>query len=603
MSLDRSAIEKYAVNAVEDSINISGYLSTYIADNDKEPSWDGHIYIYEKLDKKKTHLAGRIPVQVKGTEQSDFTPDTATFRMEVCDLRNYLNDGGILLFVVYLKMDVTEQRVLRKVFYGILTPVRLLSILTGLREEQKTTGIEVKALPSVSEEIATIVLNCFQNCKKQASFTGQPLQSLEQLEKTGVLEGVSTSVTGYGIGSDFIGAFLRNETYMYAKVKGCNTLQPLSHVPMYKVIQTTRNSPVSVQGKCFYEAYELIRTDSDTTIRIGDGFTMVMHEGCQNSTINFKSPSKMKAFIRDTEFMLACLDNHGFEVCGQSILFNETDSGIATIDVKAQQDALAFWQRVSNVFMILHCSDDLDVTRLNNEDLRNLDRLCSTFLDGRLIDGLKTKLPPILFVNIGTLRFVLTFQEDDEKSGTYKIGDYFSQEIPVFIKGTADEHLDVPQYIIFRKDEFLLVSNMRFEALLPAFQKYGESPYILEIANCMLLDLIAAYDLAEGIRRKLIFDTAATFANWLLSLSDNVWDKRVALLNKLQLNKRIRLLDADERGQLYEMAENEHTREDVLVGIYLLLGEQAQAQRHFEKLDDEMKEAFAKYPIYHFWTH
>lgn len=603
MSLDKSAIEKYAVNAVEDSINISGYLSTFIADNDKEPSWDGHIYIYEKPDKRKDHLTGRISVQVKGTEQSDHALDKVTFRMEACDLRNYLNDGGIILFVVYVKMDVTEQHVLRKVFYSALTPVRLLSILAGLREKQKTTLIEVKTLPSIPEDIATIVLNCYQDCKKQASFTGQPLQSLEQLEQSGILESVSTSVTGYGIGSDYIGAYLHNDTYMYAKVKGCNTLLPLSYELVYKVFKTTLNNPVSVQGKCFYEAYDSIRTDNETTIRIGEGFTMSLQRGQKSIIMHFKSPKKMKALIRDMAFMIACFDNHGFEICGYPIHFNDRDIMRANVDVKAKQEALIFWQRVSNVFILLHCSDDLDVTALNNDDLKNLDRLCMAFLDGQLINGLKTNLPQILLLDIGTLRFVLTFQEDSEKPGTYRIGDYFSHEIPVFIKGTGDEHLDVPQYIIFHKDEFLSVSNMRFEVLLPAFQKYGESPYIIEIANSMLLDLISAFDLAEGVRRKLIFDTAVAFADWLLTVADNVWDKRIALLNKLQLNRRVRNLDADERVQLYEMAENEHTREDILVGIYLLLGEQDQANRHFEKLDRDMKEAFVKYPIYHFWIH
>jgi len=40
------AVEQYAVEAVRDCINYSDHLSPFVSDNDKEPSWDGHIYIY-----------------------------------------------------------------------------------------------------------------------------------------------------------------------------------------------------------------------------------------------------------------------------------------------------------------------------------------------------------------------------------------------------------------------------------------------------------------------------------------------------------------------------------------------------------------------------
>lgn len=44
-------IEKLATSAVVESISMTDVLSPFINDGDKEPSWDGNIYIYE--DKKK----------------------------------------------------------------------------------------------------------------------------------------------------------------------------------------------------------------------------------------------------------------------------------------------------------------------------------------------------------------------------------------------------------------------------------------------------------------------------------------------------------------------------------------------------------------------
>ena len=65
MKLDKKAIETISVNAVRDSIVTSEFLDQFIADNDKEPSWDGAVYIYGDKSKKKSSLKGRMPVQVK----------------------------------------------------------------------------------------------------------------------------------------------------------------------------------------------------------------------------------------------------------------------------------------------------------------------------------------------------------------------------------------------------------------------------------------------------------------------------------------------------------------------------------------------------------
>ena len=43
--MDRKAIETLSVNAVRDSVVVSDFLDQFIADNDKEPTWDGFVYI------------------------------------------------------------------------------------------------------------------------------------------------------------------------------------------------------------------------------------------------------------------------------------------------------------------------------------------------------------------------------------------------------------------------------------------------------------------------------------------------------------------------------------------------------------------------------
>ena len=199
--MDKASIEKFAVNAVEDIVNSSDHLSSFIADNDKEPSWDGFIYVYNSPTKKKSELNGRLPVQVKGSEKNDHSKTEISFSMELSDLTNYLNDGGIILFVVYVGKMATGIK--KTVYYIELPPVKLSHLMSGLAPQQKTLSLQLKKLPSNAETVASIVLNCLNHCRSQKSFANHPFPSLEQLEQEGLVEGLSTTVSGFGINSDY----------------------------------------------------------------------------------------------------------------------------------------------------------------------------------------------------------------------------------------------------------------------------------------------------------------------------------------------------------------------------------------------------------------
>lgn len=137
MSLDSKAIEILAVNAVKDSIVTSEYLEPFISENDKEPSWDGAVYIYGDKFKKKNTLKGRMPVQVKGKQCNDQLKCNNQLKSEISylistvDLRNYLHDGGCMLFVVY----IYNRGETNKIYYSELTPIKLRRLL----DESKTS--------------------------------------------------------------------------------------------------------------------------------------------------------------------------------------------------------------------------------------------------------------------------------------------------------------------------------------------------------------------------------------------------------------------------------------------------------------------------------
>lgn len=176
--LDSKAIETLSVNAVRNSIVICPILDQFIPDNDKEPSWDGNVYIYNSSSKTKDNLKGRLPVQVKGTENNDFLKEKITFSMETADLKNYLYDGGCMLFVVYVSSDGMSN----KIYYAQLVPVKLRMILAQAGD-QKTKTVELNELPADINKRGSVFLSCLQNCQKQKSILDVKLYSLDELEK------------------------------------------------------------------------------------------------------------------------------------------------------------------------------------------------------------------------------------------------------------------------------------------------------------------------------------------------------------------------------------------------------------------------------------
>lgn len=208
--MDEKTIETLSISAVRDSIVRSDYLDQFIADNDKEPSWDGFVYIYNDKSKKKEKLTGRMAVQVKGTENNDFSNNEITFRVKTSDLKNYLYDGGIVFFVVYMDSSGLSK----KIYYADLPPVKLRIIIDN-EKGKKSKKIKLIEFPGDNNKKASIFLNCLNHCRKQASFTDAKLHTLEELEAQGILEGITSTISGYGLDpKDPEGAFLTNEVYM-----------------------------------------------------------------------------------------------------------------------------------------------------------------------------------------------------------------------------------------------------------------------------------------------------------------------------------------------------------------------------------------------------
>lgn len=161
--------------------------------------------------------------------------------------------------------------------------------------------------------------------------------------------------------------------------------------------------------------------------------------------------------------------------------------------------------------------------------------------------------------------------------------------------------LPISQFALLETNDLLTLSNIKYDILLPSFKKTQHHQETFSRANWFLLDLLSAYDSAEGMRKKMLLKTCLDFSEWISEAPQNELDNQIRTLNRLQTIKRARTLNSCEIQVLWEIVEDSNTTEECKVGAYLLLEQQVPAERHFAKLTNQEKGRFQKYPIYHFW--
>lgn len=587
-------LEKIATASVKTSISMTDVLSPFINDGEKEPSWDGNIYIYSNKDKKKDGIK-KVPVQVKGKYNNDFSKETIKFPVAVIDLENYLNDGGVIFFVVLIGNNGLDT----KIYYSCLLPVKLRSILDN-NIKKKKRSIELKPFPDDNLKKVSVLLNFYDHRQKQTSFVNSELQSLDELDKQGVLEGISLSVTNYGYSkTDTYNQLFRDDVYMYANIRGSAVLQPLMEIPMDLNIEETIEAEVSVNGVVYYSQFQIIRSKDKVILAIGESFTISKSEEKSVFTIKFEQTPILKNQVIDLEFILALHEYKQFEIGGHILpinfekLINEENVG------KLQQN-LEYCHNLMRVLGIFKLDTEIDMNNLSEKDYHTNDQMIKGLLNNEPITGLKDNLPFVIRLNYLGTKVVVGLQKEDVPN-TYRISDYFS-EPHILLYREGDEIYKTSKYDFLKSDDFLEIRNLDYDDIFQSYQELSDEKNIFVRANCMLMQLIAAYD-DSGDTRMDILDTAYKFAEWLYNadIGESELEPEIRILNLYQVLKRRGELSKAQKRKLFEIAEDQNLCKEIRIGANLLLDNQIVAGILFEGLSDDLKENFREFLFFRFW--
>ena len=579
-------IEESATAALKTTLLRCPILDAYIDSNDKTPSWDGTVFVYSSENQKKENIEGRVPIQVKGTEK-EFVSDIATFSCSTVDLRNYYQDGGCVFFLVSVAPSTGKH----KIFYASLLVVDLNKILKSAKE-QKTYSIRLKLFPENNpREMAHIFLSFVSNAKKQTSFIGKDLLSIEELKSQGTkIEKLTFSTSGIGLETKDLPSFISShDFYLYAKPEGLDIEIPIDKITD-AIVSKHVDGDIKVKEQTYFNSYTIQYSRGEPTIRIGKGVYLHLNQE-KKSSISFNPSGTLSEFIRDASLFLDVLESQEININGTKISFTTP----ITIDVASRKSSLAYYNDIKKMLELLGVTEELRMDSILPQDESNLKNFVGAVLYNRKI-GFRNMTEKNLYGPFKIANLVIWIWADRNQEGQYSVENFFSpRHIAMFSLEDIERKNPIPasQFLFLDKSAFIHTSNMNYELMYQDIVQKELKPEIVDRYVFWLLDILSAYDEQEK-KDPLLLNFAEKICDWIQS--QRIVDENIMLLNKLQIVKRQRQLNLSEVVELAKLTVASSPL-NIRCGAYLLLDDRVTAQKCFDEMNKEMQKNFLTYPI------
>lgn len=589
-------VEMQGVNYVKLAISKTDYLIPNIKENDREPSWDGDIEVYRKAGNMhaKADLILKVPIQVKGHQENNLSKKTISYAVEYVDLEKYLDIGGTVFFVVY----VDEEGENNRIYYTEFLPYGLKKLLKR-RNGRKTKNISMKLLPTKKDDISDVFLALARNMKMQRPAIYSEDIKLEDLIKEGITPELSFGFSC--VPKEDITPFdlmLKGNVYLYAKLPHGIQL-PVEHIETIEMTATTIDLPVTVNGKLFYDSYNVVFKKDVIELHFGKSTKHIIDRSDNTKQkFNFTLSGNLSERIRDEEFIIEALTAEQFEVDSTVCPLNEaTPEEIATFDLPNRREHLSWLKTVKDLLDALDVNIELDCSTLTDNDEKNIQLLKTAVLDGQKVPLKKGTENSFGFFSVGNIKILVNiFQIEDNE---YYIYNYNDAPIELKTKGDDGQYYPSSYHVWLKKDTVLKSDNLNYDKIFEQIKSVPISgPYSTQIIM-FLLELLDSYDDCRE-KRGEILELAIKLAKWLLEV-DLATPRSLLLINYYQALKRKRTLNEDEIKELLQIIENNSESEEIYAGAYLLLDNLDAAKIHFYNMNDEQQGVFSNYPIFHFW--
>lgn len=594
-------LEKLATSAIEKEIAKTDLLSSFINSGDREPCWDGHIYIHEDKKKTKKNIK-KVAAQVKGKAvRTRDAKRTISYPISCDDLRAYMMNGGTVFFVVYLNKDTGD---VLQIYYVSLLPVMVKKLLDE-KKSRRTISVKFHKFPADNARKTELFLNFYEESKKQVSFAGKDLPNVDDLIKKGLLENISFSYTGLGACPDtrLLPKIIDGKSLtLYANIKGGTAPIPIEYFDEITNITTSKdtNIPISVKGHIYYDKVKTIATADTIEQQIGSSVKIIAPnvdkvDSSIKIHLNINLTGTLTEQIEALEFIIALVDNEAFNFGDAEFPAKFPQSELDRMEAYNFPEMLSNRKHIKEVLDSMNVKKDLKLSKCTSDDIDNLMRIVNSIGDHRIIRGEIDEKNPGQKIKIANLTVAVVYIK---ANGGYRIYDFFGNRFDVKWAPEGMEPVEVSQFMMMRPDDYLTLDNLDLEKVVENFKIIPPSTTHFELSNNCMLSMLNAYDKAPNPE---LLNAARQMNVWLGQNTDFL-SSEIVTLNRLQIELRERPLEFSEKQELYTIAttaKDEFQR----LGAFLLLDEQEEARKIFDTLEEDRLNLFKGFPIYKFYKY
>ena len=564
-------IEMISTNAINIFLCNFQNISPNINWNDKEPSWDGNIYLYEDNSQKKGLLRGRIPVQVKGTEVKRFSRKFHSFQMKLSDIKNYYYDGGVLFLVVEI-IDTQNT----KIFYKFLLPIELKRIMEEIKYNDKDS--KAVHINNVLDEEVKFDIECNE------FLLHRNRQGINAVESAITLEQVKDKATEIEIVESNIFNMIGKDVYFYTKDEFGVSIPVKDKVELIELSYKVEKDFI-IDNKKYFDNFKIVNRKDGQIKIIGDGleFDIV------NRTITLRNSTEdIVSRLNTLEFIENGIENK-----------REKDVNEVLKVIEKEKNLICQLIEACERFNIPKSSTKLcEMTENDRNVLRVLKNIKSfSQVSPAIRDHKESYSMSIKRVDFFGHKILLVYISDNEND--YYVN-YFQKEEEFDMIGISNEkRVSIGRFSILR-DLDLLVSNFDISILKESIKMVNERcketdmTMLSEQYNLLALEAIKAWDVSHN-------NVYLDLASYIFDMFEHYLDNNIIAINRAQIEKRINCrLYEKTRENLYRIKlsklEKLNYNNEVIAAIDILLENEESFKKHFEDIED--KKAFMDYPIY-----
>lgn len=571
-------IEKGAVEAIKKTIRLHDKMDELLQENDKGPSWDGDIYLYNNIDLKAEHIQYRIPTQIKGKNNNQLLHrKSITYPVEYKNLRNYFNDGGVCYFVIVVSDDGEKA----SIFYNALTPIKLQAILKGNEQKQpdQTKNIALSKLKNNDKNILYNILLQFGHDSK-AQGTGElvrkaiPFNDLKNID--------SIKMTAYTSNhEEVLKNIQKGEVCLFGHQSSLDIWLPFSYDTQknMEISTTTRmHESFGVDGVPYYKYYDLIKKANNIFhIRLSENLELCISE----NNIYFSLKSDVQTVVKDIHFLEALQHGTGLYVGNKKVIEYTSPK---KFDHKIQK-AINDFKLIQLALSKFGLTIDKRLADFEDKDWDAINELATLY---------KRKMVPKSDVSFhmwwwqGKVVPFILIKDDTQQVQIENM--FHSQQLKVHFEVEEKEY-QFPIYINMQRDVWENLYDVPEEFLLDDLEGYEYNHDTEGIFALLFVELLSAYDHTGNEK---YYNMSRLISEKLLGVSpmNEYWR-----INKLQLLRRRRALAEFEMQEL-ENLEMESKDSKVICAVNILLENKRKAQKILDAMNEEDRKLFITYPIY-----